>query len=69
MSLPSQVRDPAAQQNFEAIGQRFRWGDGDPNGKVVANPGAFYLNGSGGAGNTLWVKESGVNTNTGWVAK
>jgi hypothetical protein len=41
----------------------------DPNGDVVASPGALYTYSGGGAGVTLWVKESGVDTDTGWVAK
>ena len=44
-------------------------GAGSPNGVVTASPPALYLNRSGGAGTTLYVKESGTNTNTGWVAK
>jgi len=44
-------------------------GSGDPNGVVMGSPGALYLNRAGGAGTTLYVKESGVNTNTGWVGK
>lgn len=41
----------------------------DPNGDVVASPGALYTYSGGGAGVTLWVKESGVETDTGWVSK
>lgn len=41
----------------------------DPNGHVVASPGALYTVAAGGAGVTLWVKESGSQTNTGWIAK
>lgn len=44
-------------------------GTGAPNGVVVGSPGDIYLNRSGGAATTLWVKESGAATNTGWVAK
>ena len=44
-------------------------GLGAPNGTVVASVGALYLRLDGGANTTLYVKESGVNTNTGWVAK
>lgn len=44
-------------------------GTGSPNGAVTGNPGDLYLNKSGGAATTLWVKESGVATNTGWVGK
>lgn len=44
-------------------------GTGSPNGAVTASPGAIYLNQSGGAATTLYVKESGTATNTGWVGK
>lgn len=43
-------------------------GSGSPEGVVTANPGSMYLNTAGGAGTTLYVKESG-GSNTGWVAK
>lgn len=69
MSLPSQVDIPGVRENFEALGEVIHWGFGDPNGRVRAGLGALYLNKSGGAGNTLWVKESGANTANGWVAK
>lgn len=42
---------------------------GDPNGNVTGDIGDLCINTSGGAGVTLWVKESGNGTNTGWVAK
>ena len=41
-------------------------GSGSPEGVVTADPTAFYLDVDGGPGATFWVKESGVNTNTGW---
>ncbi|HTQ42473.1 MAG TPA: hypothetical protein VMI75_06910 [Polyangiaceae bacterium] len=44
-------------------------GSGAPNGVVTGSPGDLYTNTAGGAGQTLWVKESGAATNTGWVAK
>ena len=44
-------------------------GSGSPNGVVNGNPGDLYLNTAGGAGTTLWVKESGTNTKTGWIGK
>jgi len=44
-------------------------GSGSPNGTVIASPGALYLNTTGGAGTTLYIKESGAGTNTGWVGK
>ena len=43
-------------------------GSGSPNGVVTAPPGSLYLNVGGGAGNTLWVKET-LTTSSGWVAK
>lgn len=42
---------------------------GSPNGAVTGSPGDLYINGSGGASTTLWVKETGTSTNTGWVGK
>ncbi len=44
-------------------------GAGTPNGTQTGSPGDLYLNTSGGANTTLYVKESGASTNTGWVAK
>lgn len=44
-------------------------GSGSPVGVVTANPGSRYINISGGAGTTTYVKETGTGTNTGWVAK
>lgn len=43
-------------------------GTGTPEGVVTANPGSVYTNLSGGAGTTLYIKESGTG-NTGWIAK
>lgn len=48
--------------------RRIIFGSGNPNGNVAAQPGSIYLNTSGGASTTIWVKESGTG-NTGWVAK
>lgn len=44
-------------------------GVGSPEGVLVGSPGDLYMNTSGGANTSLYVKESGVATNTGWVAK
>lgn len=52
----------------ETAAHSIKWGEGDPNTVVTANPGSFYVNTLGGAGATFWVKESGTG-NTGWVAK
>lgn len=43
-------------------------GSGSPEGAVTAEPGSIYTNTAGGAGTTLYVKETGSG-NTGWVAK
>jgi hypothetical protein len=44
-------------------------GAGNPNGVVAAPLGSMYLNTAGGAGQTIWVKESNNGGKTGWVAK
>lgn len=44
-------------------------GTGTPEANVTASVGAVYRRLDGGAATSLYVKESGVNTNTGWVAK
>ena len=43
-------------------------GSGSPEGVVVGNRGDVYLNILGGAGNTLWAKETDSGLNTGWSA-
>jgi len=45
-----------------------RFGSGSPEGVVTAPIGAFYSRTDGGAGTSLYVKESGTG-NTGWIAK
>jgi hypothetical protein len=44
-------------------------GQGSPECVVVAKVGRLYARSDGGAGTTLYVKESGNNTDTGWTAK
>lgn len=68
------INDPAIERNFNALQAVFQGlpifiGSGSPNGAVTASPPAIYLNQAGGAGTTLYVKESGSNTNLGWVGK
>lgn len=70
------VSDPELQRILDEIVLAFTdlrglWfvGTGDPNTVVTASPPAVYLNRAGGAANTWWVKESGAQTNTGWIAK
>ena len=63
--------------NAEATGPRILVGAaagiyafaGNPNSNVIANPGSICFNTNGGANVSLYVKESGTATNTGWVAK
>jgi hypothetical protein len=43
-------------------------GAGDPEGVVTAVVGSLYTRTDGGAGTTLYVKETGTD-DTGWVAK
>ena len=50
------------------FGSFIHMGVGSPEGVLVANVGSLYLNVTGGASTTLYVKESGGG-NTGWVAK
>lgn len=45
-----------------------KFGTGSPEGVVTAGVGCLYSRTNGGAGTTLYVKESGTG-NTGWVAK
>jgi hypothetical protein len=45
------------------------WGNDSPNNVVTASRGSIYLNMNSAANTALWVKETGDNTNTGWVAK
>lgn len=47
---------------------KFNIGTGTPEGVLTAAVGSLYLRSNGGAGTTLYVKESGTG-NTGWVAK
>ena len=46
---------------------RINVGTGAPNGVVLGSPPDIYLNRAGGAGTTVYVKESGSSTTAGWV--
>jgi hypothetical protein len=48
---------------------KIKVGDGTPETNVVGSPGNLYVSRSGGASTTLYVKETGTKTTTGWVAK
>jgi len=44
-------------------------GTGSPEGVVAASVGCLYIRTDGGAGTTLYVKETGGTTSNGWSAK
>lgn len=53
---------------FGAAETKLRSGTGSPEGVVTAPVGSLYCRDDGGAGTSLYVKESGTG-NTGWVGK
>jgi hypothetical protein len=53
----------------DLLNSRIKRGTVVPNTRVMGRVGDLYVNTAGGASTTLYVKESGNNTNTGWVAK
>lgn len=68
----SAVADPACQQNWELANEllsRFHVSVGTPEGNIAAPVGHFCIRLDGGAGTTLYVKESGPDLPTGWVGK
>ena len=58
----------SAGLEFGSSGPRIMAGAGSPESVVSAPVGSLWLRTDGGAGTTLWVKESGAG-NTGWVGK
>lgn len=52
----------------EVGGIKIKVGNGSPEGVVTAQIGSMYSRKDGGAGTTLYIKESGSG-NTGWIAK
>jgi hypothetical protein len=50
-------------------GARVLTGTGTPEGAVTGSVGDIFTRDDGGAGTTLYIKESGAATNTGWVGK
>jgi hypothetical protein len=59
------------KKNYMKLGNaQIYTGTGDPNGQIASAVGSLYIRTDGGAGTTLYVKESGAyNINTGWVGK
>ena len=55
-------------ENIRLLRSQIRYGAGSPEGVISANMGTLYLNSLGGAGTTLYVKETGTG-NTGQSAK
>ena len=63
------LNSPVTTINFQSVSDLvWRVGSGTPEGNVTAAVGSLYTRTNGGAGTTLYVKESGAG-NTGWVAK
>jgi hypothetical protein len=54
--------------NPQNLNERWMSGSGSPEGAITAVVGSLYTRTDGGAGTTLYVKESGTG-NTGWVSK
>jgi hypothetical protein len=62
------ILDGTAVRLGSASGPLIDWGTGTPEGAVTAPVGSMFLRTNGGAGTTLYIKESGTG-NTGWVGK
>jgi hypothetical protein len=60
-------RDVKIRQ-LQGLAQGVLSGTGTPEGSVTASVGTLFRRLDGGAGTTLYVKESGTG-NTGWVGK
>jgi hypothetical protein len=67
ISSPSEKLEVAG--NIKIGNTTIHSGTGSPEGTVTGNVGDLYLRTDGGAGTTMYVKESGAATNTGWVGK
>lgn len=59
---------PVVRKVLLIFSSRLLEGEGDPEGRVIASPGAIYQRTDGGVGMSLYVKESGTEA-TGWVPK
>lgn len=74
MAILPPVTMPTTDREFQswlikAYDLLLKRGTGSPEGVVIADIGTAYLRRDGGAGTTLYVKESGNGLATGWVAK
>jgi hypothetical protein len=66
--LRNQANNAFTRLEFGVANSGIMSGSGTPEGAVTALVGSLYLRTDGGAGTTLYVKESGTG-NTGWVGK
>lgn len=64
----AQLRGSDAMRLIRQLQAAVLEGTGSPEGQVTAAVGTLYRRRDGGAGTTLYVKESGAGP-TGWVAK
>jgi hypothetical protein len=67
-SAANDVRDIYLSRDIYVNTTKWSSGSGSPEGVKTAPIGSLYTRTDGGAGTTLYVKESGTG-NTGWVAK
>lgn len=65
-SVDARIRQ--LQGHIVALEAALQSGTGSPETVVAADVGALYVDVAGGAGTTLYVKESGTG-NVGWAAK
>jgi hypothetical protein len=69
------IGTPTPTEKLEVAGNvkignaTIRSGTGIPEGAVTGKVGDLFLRTDGGSGSTMYVKESGNGTNTGWAAK
>jgi L-aminopeptidase/D-esterase-like protein len=68
------VDDPQIERNFNALSAFMAAlgiyaGTGSPEGVVTAGIGAIYRRLDGGAGTSVYVKESNPTPSTGWIGK
>jgi hypothetical protein len=65
----SVIEATGAGSSLGIVNAKIYSGTGSPEGVVTANKGSLYLRSDGSTNTTLYVKEGGVGTNTGWIPK
>src|SRR6266705_5828916 len=68
VTVAATLKTSGAGAAFAGAFQFVQSGVGSPAGVLAAPVGTVYVDLSGGAGTTLYVKESGGSTSSGWVA-